>query len=242
MANGYEAQQIQVIVDAISNQLFPNKYRVEMGTDHLKVPLQDILLASSSSSSSSQSQNHDVFVRNLSGFIAKGHEAKLVKEIVDAISYELFSNKDQVEMGTSHLKIPLQDILLATNKFAEANIIATTGFGKVYKGKSARHGIVAIKQLDRVRGQGDREFTMEIALLSICKHENIASLAKISMKFRLFIPIFSVTIPITLRAFHLFPSIPALSGDPTPFCPPPVTFGRRFHSSPLRPPLFRHGS
>lgn len=39
-----------------------------------------------------------------------------------------FSNQDWVEMGTDHLKIHLQDILLATNKFAEANIIARTGF------------------------------------------------------------------------------------------------------------------
>ncbi|KVI05524.1 Protein kinase, catalytic domain-containing protein [Cynara cardunculus var. scolymus] len=104
------------------------------------------------------------------------HEAKLVEEIVDKISYELFSNKDRVKMGTDHLKIPLEDILLATNEFAEANIIARTGFGKVYKGQSIRLGIVAIKKLDRTYGQGDREFMMEIALLSMCKHENIVTL------------------------------------------------------------------
>ncbi|KAJ9554662.1 hypothetical protein OSB04_018707 [Centaurea solstitialis] len=303
--NGYEAKQIQKIVDTISNILSPNKDRFEMGT-HLKIPSQDMLLASSaSSSSSSQLRNHDVFisfrgedtrrtfvdhlysalvqlgiytykddetldqgnainplllktieesrialivfsknyansswcldelayimkcsdergqivipiyyhlepyevrkqlgkyiealakhelenknveswwkaivyVANLSGFIANGvHEARLVKEIVDTVSNELFSNKDQVESGTDHLKIPLQHILLAANKFSEANIIARSGFGKVYKGQSRRLGVVAIKKLDRLYGQGDREFMMEISLLSICKHENIVSL------------------------------------------------------------------
>ncbi|KAJ9554659.1 hypothetical protein OSB04_018704 [Centaurea solstitialis] len=64
----------------------------------------------------------------------------------------------------------------STKTFAEANIIARSGFGKVYRGQSAQYGIIAIKQLDRMHGKGDREFMMEIALLSICKHENIVSL------------------------------------------------------------------
>ncbi|KAJ9568536.1 hypothetical protein OSB04_004502 [Centaurea solstitialis] len=117
-----------------------------------------------------------VDISDLVGWDTNGNEAKLVNDIVDTISYELFSNKDLVQTGTGHLKISLKEILVATNTFAEANIIARSGFGKVYRGQSAQHGLVAIKQLDRIHGQGDREFTMEIALLSICKHENIASL------------------------------------------------------------------
>ncbi|KAJ9554665.1 hypothetical protein OSB04_018710 [Centaurea solstitialis] len=132
-----------------------------------------------------QSENKDVEywrealadVHNLSRFFVNNgvHEGKLIKEIVDTISYELFSNKDRVGMGIDHLRIPLQEILLATNNFSEANLIASAGFGKVYKGQYVRLGTVAIKKLDRKFGQGDREFTTEIALLSICKHENIVS-------------------------------------------------------------------
>ena len=103
-------------------------------------------------------------------------EPELLRRIVNTISNELSPNKDRVQMETDTLKIPIQEILLATNKFAEANIIARSGFGKVYKGQSARLGIVAVKKLDRMHGQGDREFMMEISLLSICRHDNVVSL------------------------------------------------------------------
>ncbi|KAI3696348.1 hypothetical protein L1987_79362 [Smallanthus sonchifolius] len=74
------------------------------------------------------------------------------------------------------LQMPLQDILLATNGFANKNLIAKGGFGNVYKGISEEHGCIAVKQLDRGQGQGDHEFKTEIALLSEYKHENIVSL------------------------------------------------------------------
>ncbi|KAJ9554587.1 hypothetical protein OSB04_018632 [Centaurea solstitialis] len=116
------------------------------------------------------------FTINIDGFAAYGPEPELTRRIVNTIINELSHNKDRVEMGTNPLKIPIQEILLATNKFSEANIIARSGFGKVYKGQSVQLGIMAIKKLDRFYGQGDREFMMEISLLSICKHENIVSL------------------------------------------------------------------
>nr|GEU55249.1 receptor-like protein kinase ANXUR1 [Tanacetum cinerariifolium] len=81
-----------------------------------------------------------------------------------------------------HLQIPLQDIYSATSNFSEKNFIASGGFGKVYQGQSDKLGMVAIKRLDRKHEQGDREFMMEIALLSTYKHENIVSLVGFSNK------------------------------------------------------------
>nr|XP_043608158.1 putative receptor-like protein kinase At5g39000 [Erigeron canadensis] len=119
-------------------------------------------------------------------YIANGREAGCVKQVVDTISKRLFPTKnfETTSMTTltsfhedvEHLKIPLRDILLATKTFAKENIIAGGGFGKVYQGQSQQHGIIAVKQLDRRNGQGDREFMMEIALLSTYKHENIVYL------------------------------------------------------------------
>ncbi|PWA62000.1 toll/interleukin-1 receptor (TIR) domain-containing protein [Artemisia annua] len=128
--------------------------------------------------------------------IADGYESKGIKLIVDTIMKRLFPDKGLIGVRTrledfkyagggkatlvsSHeqverLKIPLQDMLLATNNFSEANVIARSGFGKVYQGQSEQHGIIAIKRLDRRLGQGDPQFMMEIALLTICKHDNIA--------------------------------------------------------------------
>ncbi|KAM0037931.1 putative protein kinase RLK-Pelle-CrRLK1L-1 family [Helianthus debilis subsp. tardiflorus] len=76
-----------------------------------------------------------------------------------------------------HLKIPLEDIKLATNDFS--NYIAKGGFGNVYGGKltiSGQQFNVAVKRLDPRGGQGVREFFMEIQMLSCYRHKNLVSL------------------------------------------------------------------
>ncbi|XP_076896332.1 receptor-like protein kinase ANXUR2 [Bidens hawaiensis] len=74
-----------------------------------------------------------------------------------------------------HLHIPLQEISLATDGFANKNLVAKGGFGSVYKGVSKTHGHIAIKRWNHM-WQGDHEFKTEIALLSKHKHENIVTL------------------------------------------------------------------
>ncbi|KAL7586661.1 hypothetical protein Lser_V15G39372 [Lactuca serriola] len=81
--------------------------------------------------------------------------------------------------GVQHLKISRDDIKLATNNFDNNNFIGRGGFGKVYKGEitlSGQLSTVAVKRLDRAMGQGDREFLMEIQMLSCYKHKNLISL------------------------------------------------------------------
>ncbi|KAJ0674282.1 putative protein kinase RLK-Pelle-CrRLK1L-1 family [Helianthus annuus] len=127
------------------------------------------------------------------------HEAKGIQLIVKKISNILFPDKDLIGLQTclgdikygaggripisssshenlEHLRIPIHEILLATNNFSKNNIIAEGGFGKVYQGLSKQHGTIVVKRLDRRNGQGDQEFMMEIALLSVYKHENLVSL------------------------------------------------------------------
>ncbi|PWA99805.1 protein kinase-like domain-containing protein [Artemisia annua] len=78
-----------------------------------------------------------------------------------------------------HLKIPLKDILEATNHFSDENFIRQGGFGKIYKGQLVRSGelidIVA-RRLDEKHGQGTKEFWTEISMLSSLKHENLVSI------------------------------------------------------------------
>ncbi|KAL8246287.1 hypothetical protein R6Q59_007503 [Mikania micrantha] len=77
------------------------------------------------------------------------------------------------------LKIPLEEIKLATSNFSDENLIACGGFGKVYTGKLAASGhqnTVVVKRLGRTLGHGDREFFMEIHMLSCYKHKNLISL------------------------------------------------------------------
>ncbi|CAI9284517.1 unnamed protein product [Lactuca saligna] len=77
-----------------------------------------------------------------------------------------------------HLRIPLADLIAATNSFSKENWIGGGGFGQVYQGILASKGntTVAIKVLDRSFGQGDGEFWKEVMMLSEYKHENIISL------------------------------------------------------------------
>ncbi|KAJ0643586.1 putative protein kinase RLK-Pelle-CrRLK1L-1 family [Helianthus annuus] len=75
------------------------------------------------------------------------------------------------------LKIPLQEISLATNNFAKENIIGKGGYGLVYQGQSEKHGLLAIKRLMLgPQGHGDHEYGTEIELLSNYKHGNVVSL------------------------------------------------------------------
>ncbi|PWA33458.1 jacalin-like lectin domain-containing protein [Artemisia annua] len=81
--------------------------------------------------------------------------------------------------GVQHLQIPLEEIKLATNSFSKENLIARGGFGNVYIGKlniSGEQSTVAVKRLDRKFGQGNREFLMEIQMLSCYKHKNLVCL------------------------------------------------------------------
>ncbi|KAM0070298.1 putative protein kinase RLK-Pelle-RLCK-VIIa-1 family [Helianthus debilis subsp. tardiflorus] len=77
-----------------------------------------------------------------------------------------------------HLKIQLEEITSATNNFDYQNhCIGRGGFGNVYKGElshSEGRSMVAIKRLDRTRGQGAPKFLKEITMLSDYKHENVS--------------------------------------------------------------------
>ncbi|XP_071719540.1 probable receptor-like protein kinase At2g39360 [Rutidosis leptorrhynchoides] len=76
----------------------------------------------------------------------------------------------------AHLQIPLEDVLNATNNFADKNFIKHGGFGKIYKGKLFHHGefidIVA-RKLDGKYGMGSKEFWTEISMLSSLNHPNL---------------------------------------------------------------------
>ncbi|MFS7989814.1 putative protein kinase RLK-Pelle-LRR-VIII-1 family [Helianthus anomalus] len=81
-----------------------------------------------------------------------------------------------------HLKFRLNYINLATNKFSETLFIRFGTYGEVYKAKLSvllekKNDIVAIKRIySRKNKQGERDFIVEIELLSKCNHPNIVSL------------------------------------------------------------------
>uniref|UniRef100_A0A0D6QZ91 non-specific serine/threonine protein kinase n=1 Tax=Araucaria cunninghamii TaxID=56994 RepID=A0A0D6QZ91_ARACU len=91
------------------------------------------------------------------------------------------SRQDEVRRSTEQ-NIPAQTFLFrelaaATGNFNPDCLLGEGGFGRVYKGKLESTGqIVAVKQLDRNGLQGNREFLVEVLMLSLLHHPNLVSL------------------------------------------------------------------
>ncbi|CAN8287780.1 unnamed protein product [Cochlearia groenlandica] len=74
------------------------------------------------------------------------------------------------------LKIPFNDILIATNNFDEQLLIGKGGFGDVYKAILPDGRKAAIKRAKSGSGQGIHEFHTEIQVLSRIRHKHLVSL------------------------------------------------------------------
>ncbi|CAI5527553.1 unnamed protein product [Closterium sp. Naga37s-1] len=82
----------------------------------------------------------------------------------------------------------LQEMALATNNFHESSVLGEGGFGRVYRGTippqphstssspPAAPIEVAIKRMDRGGRQGDREFLVEVEVLSRLHHRHLVKL------------------------------------------------------------------
>ncbi|CAO2171719.1 unnamed protein product [Urochloa humidicola] len=65
----------------------------------------------------------------------------------------------------------------ATEGFSEKNLLGEGGFGRVYKGRlEDTKEVIAVKQLDRDGFQGNREFLVEVLMLSLLHHPNLVKL------------------------------------------------------------------
>ncbi|KAK4748994.1 hypothetical protein SAY87_026443 [Trapa incisa] len=70
-----------------------------------------------------------------------------------------------------------RELATATKNFRQECLIGEGGFGRVYKGSLEKSGqVAAIKQLDRNGLQGNREFLVEVLMLSLLHHENLVNL------------------------------------------------------------------
>uniref|UniRef100_A0A803QYB6 Protein kinase domain-containing protein n=1 Tax=Cannabis sativa TaxID=3483 RepID=A0A803QYB6_CANSA len=70
-----------------------------------------------------------------------------------------------------------RELAAATKNFRPECFLGEGGFGRVYKGRLESTGqVVAVKQLDRNGLQGNREFLVEVLMLSLLHHPNLVSL------------------------------------------------------------------
>ncbi|MQL96696.1 hypothetical protein Taro_029382 [Colocasia esculenta] len=82
--------------------------------------------------------------------------------------------------GTAHIAaqtFTFRELAAATKNFRQECLLGEGGFGRVYKGRLESTGqVVAVKQLDRNGLQGNREFLVEVLMLSLLHHPNLVNL------------------------------------------------------------------
>lgn len=90
------------------------------------------------------------------------------------------SPKVSPKEGSQHIAaqtFTLRELASATKNFRSDCLIGEGGFGRVYKGRLESTGqVVAVKQLDRNGLQGNREFLVEVLMLSLLHHPNLVNL------------------------------------------------------------------
>ncbi|XP_020265941.1 probable serine/threonine-protein kinase PBL25 isoform X2 [Asparagus officinalis] len=69
-----------------------------------------------------------------------------------------------------------RELAAATKNFRSECLLGEGGFGRVYKGQLESGQLAAVKQLDRNGFQGNREFLVEVLMLSLLHHQNLVNL------------------------------------------------------------------
>uniref|UniRef100_A0A0E0DZB6 non-specific serine/threonine protein kinase n=2 Tax=Oryza meridionalis TaxID=40149 RepID=A0A0E0DZB6_9ORYZ len=74
-------------------------------------------------------------------------------------------------------RFTLRELQVATDNFSQTNLLGRGGFGKVYKGRLLDGSLIAIKRLNEDRiGTGERQFLMEVQIISMAVHQNLLRL------------------------------------------------------------------
>lgn len=90
---------------------------------------------------------------------------------------ELPGLKDGPAVQIAAQTFTFRELAAATKNFRPQCFLGEGGFGRVYKGRLETTGqVVAVKQLDRNGLQGNREFLVEVLMLSLLHHPNLVNL------------------------------------------------------------------
>lgn len=87
------------------------------------------------------------------------------------------ANKDNGNNNIAAQTFTFRELAATTKNFRQECLIGEGGFGRVYRGRLEKtNQEVAVKQLDRNGLQGNREFLVEVLMLSLLHHKNLVNL------------------------------------------------------------------
>ncbi|CAL9107159.1 unnamed protein product, partial [Musa textilis] len=91
-----------------------------------------------------------------------------------------FAAEEILRIGSDNIAARVftyRELAAATGSFSSENLLGEGGFGRVYKGQlKVTNEVVAVKQLDRKGLQGNREFLVEVLMLSLLHHPKLVKL------------------------------------------------------------------
>nr|KYP61214.1 Lectin-domain containing receptor kinase A4.2 [Cajanus cajan] len=101
---------------------------------------------------------------------------KKIRGRKEELAFDL-SMGDEFPKGTGPKRFDYNELVRATNKFAESEKLGQGGFGGVYKGylKDLK-SYVAIKRISRESRQGMKEYVTEVKVISQLRHRNLVQL------------------------------------------------------------------
>ncbi|KAI5064075.1 hypothetical protein GOP47_0020745 [Adiantum capillus-veneris] len=130
----------------------------------------------------SSSLNKDSSIKDSTHFLASQLSSKTLadkfksKNSLDS-KKEKEGHKDGNPQHIAAKTFTFKELAAATKNFRSECLIGEGGFGRVFKGRLDSTGqVVAIKQLDRNGLQGNREFLVEVLMLSLLHHPNLVNL------------------------------------------------------------------
>lgn len=88
----------------------------------------------------------------------------------------MISSNGSLRQLTSTRFLPYEELKEATKDFEPASLLGEGGFGRVFKGVLNDGTPVAIKKLTSGGHQGNKEFLVEVEMLSRLHHRNLVKL------------------------------------------------------------------
>ncbi|CAN4098073.1 unnamed protein product [Withania somnifera] len=104
------------------------------------------------------------------------HPESIINVAADQKAANIYK-KNEENKNIAAQTFTYRELATATKNFRQECLIGEGGFGRVYKGHLDRTGQnVAVKRLDRNGLQGNREFLVEVLMLSLLHHDNLVNL------------------------------------------------------------------